>query len=399
MRKLALLLLPEFSNFGVAAVTEPLFIANWLAQETVFEWRTISDDGKPVRASNGAIVAVDGDLALAAGCASVFVLASFDPARTARSRALVRWLKRIARSGVELVGIENGSLALAEAGLLDHHPAAIHWDNLAGFQELFPKIRIAQSLFSFSNNRATCAGAAAILDMMIAWIGQYADVQTSSEVARHLLLHSRRDFGPTQRAPEGWPSARGVGSERVDDLGHRRGLPDGYLSGQGRGSPERGPTGRGSPGQGAQGRAVSANEAPSLRLYEHGVAGDRFADADALVERARVIMQAHVDEPLSCGALAQQLGLSLRQLERRFKQQLGQTLHSEYMLVRVEKAHQYLQQTSLSVTEVAALTGFSSVEYFSKVYRRVFGVLPSTDRRQSTDAPVFRMKAVRRKGS
>jgi transcriptional regulator GlxA family with amidase domain len=42
------------------------------------------------------------------------------------------------------------------------------------------------------------------------------------------------------------------------------------------------------------------------------------------------------------------------------------------------------------VTEVAALTGFSSVEYFSKVYRRAFTVLPSVDRRQATDAPVFR---------
>ena len=347
MRKLALLLLPEFSNFGLAAVTEPLFIANWLAQHTVFQWSTISDGGKSVRASSGSVVPVDGDLTLAAGCASVFVLASFDPARTARSRALVRWLKRIARSGVELVGIENGSLALAEAGLLDQHPAAIHWDNLAGFQELFPKIRIAQSLFSFSNNRVTCAGATAVLDMMIAWIAQHADEQTSSEVARHLLLYSRR-----------------------------------------------GPPGYGTPAQ------TRPSFAAPERLFHGGATDGRFAsDSDAVVAHARAIMQVHVDDPLSCGAVAQQLGLSLRQLERRFKQQLGQTLHSEYMLVRVEKAHQYLQQTSLSVTEVAALTGFSSVEYFSKVYRRVFGVLPSTDRRQSTDAPVFRMKAVGRKRS
>jgi AraC family carnitine catabolism transcriptional activator len=362
VRKLALLLLPEFSNFGLAAVTEPLFIANWLAQGTAFEWCTISDDGKPVRASNGTIVPVDGDLTLAAGCASVFVLASFDPARTARSRALVRWLKRIARSGVELVGIENGSLALAEAGLLDHHLAAIHWDNLAGFQELFPKIRIAQSLFSFSKNRVTCVGAAAILDMMIAWLAQHADAQTSSEVARHLLLYARRDLGSAQRLPE-------------------RGLP-----------------GRGPLGRGAQMRAGSEYGTSDRWLPGQGPASGRSAsDPDAVVARARAIMQAHIDDPLSCGAIAQQLGLSLRQLERRSKQQLGQTLHSEYMLVRVEKAHQYLQQTSLSVTEVAALTGFSSVEYFSKVYRRVFGVLPSTDRRQSTDAPVFRMKAAKRK--
>ena len=316
MRKVALVLLPEFSNFGLAAVTEPLFVANWLAQGTVFEWRTISDDGRPVRASNGSDVRVDGDLTLAAGCASLFVLASFDPARTARSRARTRWLKRIARTGAELVGIENGSLALAEAGLLDQHAAAVHWDNLAGFQELFPKIRIAQSLFSFSNNRATCAGAAAILDMMIAWIAQHADAQTSAEVARHLLLTTRRD--------------------------------------------------------------------------------DPAANQDAVVARVRALMQANVDDPLSCEEIANQSGLSLRQLERRFKQQLGQTLHSEYMLVRVEKAHQYLQQTALSVTEVAALTGFTSVEYFSKVYRRVFNVPPSKDRRQSTDAPVFRQKAPKR---
>jgi AraC family carnitine catabolism transcriptional activator len=348
VRKLALLLLPEFSNFGLAAVTEPLFIANWLAQDAVFEWRTISDDGKPVRASNGNVVPVDGDLTYAAGCASLFVLASFDPARTAQSRARVRWLKRFARSGAELVGIENGSLALAEAGLLDQHPAAVHWDNLAGFQELFPKIRIAQSLFSFSKSRVTCAGAAAVLDMMIAWIGQHADVQTSSEVARHLLMSRRHDFAA---APAG--AAVGTGppypwSHEVDPAG----------------------------GQ-----------------LEFGT------KVDPLVARARAIMQIHVDDPLSCGDIAQQLGLSLRQLERRFKQQLGQTLHSEYMLVRVEKAHQYLQQTALSVTEVSALTGFTSVEYFSKVYWRVFGVLPSKDRRQSTDAPVFRMKATKRKAN
>jgi transcriptional regulator GlxA family with amidase domain len=396
VRKLALLLLPEFSNFGLAAVTEPLFIANWLAQDTAFEWRTLSDDGKPVRASNGSIVPVDGDLTLAAGCASVFVLASFDPARTVRGRTLVRWLRRIARSGVELVGIENGSLALAEAGLLDHHPAAIHWDNLAGFQELFPKIRIAQSLFSFSKNRVTCAGASAILDMMVAWIGQHADVQTSSEVARHLLLDSRRG-PPGQGAP-----ARGTLAHAASTYGAlaRRRPTDGAPT---RATPTHAAPVYGAPDRATLAHTASAYVAPTYeaadRWFPDGAADGRFAsDADAVVARARAIMQAHVDDPLSCGAIAQELGLSLRQLERRFKQQLGQTLHSEYMLVRVEKAHQYLQQTRLSVTEVAALTGFSSVEYFSKVYRRVFRVLPSTDRRQSTDAPVFRMKAAKRRG-
>jgi AraC family carnitine catabolism transcriptional activator len=264
------------------------------------------------------VTAVDGDLSRAEGCGSVFVLASFEPLRAARSKPVIRWLQRLARSGLELGGIENGSLALAQAGLLDQHPAAVHWDNLAGFQEIFPKVRIAAEAFSFTRNRVTCAGAAAILDMMIAWISRRADRQIAAEVARHLLL---RDSGAHQR------------------------------------------------------EAARVSEAN-----------------DATIDRARAIMRAHIDDPLSCESLAQRLSLSLRQLERRFRQSLGTTVHAEYMLVRVERAHQYLQQTDLSVTEVAALTGFSSVEYFSKVYRRIFATLPSADRRQSTDAPVFRRR-------
>src|SRR5271170_4892345 len=65
LRKLAFLLLPEFSHLGLAAAIEPLFIANWLSQERVFDWTILSVDGNAVRASNGMTTAVDGDLAAA----------------------------------------------------------------------------------------------------------------------------------------------------------------------------------------------------------------------------------------------------------------------------------------------------------------------------------------------
>jgi AraC family transcriptional regulator, carnitine catabolism transcriptional activator len=320
VHQLALLLLPEFSNLGLAAATEPLFVANWLAQSRLFAWHAVSVDGKPVRASSGIAVPVEGDLEAAQGCGTVFVLASFEPATVARNRLVFRWLKRMARAGVELGGLENGSLALAEAGVLEDHAAAVHWDNLAGFQELFPRIRITRHAYSFSRNRITCVGGAAILEMMIAWIGRRTDEQTAQEVARHLLVY-----------------------------------------------PHRG------------------------ALRESGATQSRRAQPrDGAVARAQAIMQAAIDDPLACEAIARRLNISLRQLERRFKQQLGRTMHGAYRSIRIEKAHQYLQQTGLSVTEVAALTGFSSVEYFSKVYRGAFGVLPSRDRTQSTDAPVFR---------
>lgn len=322
MRKVCFLLLPEFSHLGIAAATEPLFIANWLAQDTVFNWKIISVDGQPVRASNGRLVPVDGDLASAADCKTVFVLASFDPDRGVRERQVVRWLKRIARFGVEIGGIENGSLVLAEAGLLNGHAVAVHWDNTIGFQEHYPKTRAVTQLFARSGERITCAGASAILDLMVAWIGWHADAGLAGEVAEHLLL------------------------------------------------------GRPRPAQTEQRPAVRV-ESPS---------------SDAAVARAQAIMQEHIDEPLTCREVARRVGLSLRQIERRFRDDMRCSLLQRYRQIRIAKAHQLLQQTELSVTEVAFSCGFSSPEYFCRLYRALFGCSPSRDRHQSTTAPVLRQR-------
>lgn len=100
---------------------------------------------------------------------------------------------------------------------------------------------------------------------------------------------------------------------------------------------------------------------------------------------------------------SRRVGLSLRQLERRFKAELQRSLLQHYRLIRIRKAHQLLQQTELSVTDVAFSCGFSSPEYFCRLYRAFFSCLPSRDRLQSTTAPVLRRRTpqdtIQRRGS
>ncbi len=324
MRKITFLILPEFSNLSLAAAIEPLFVANWLAQRTLFEWQVVSVDGNPVPASNGRRVPVDAPLSAAEGCKTAFVLASFDPQRVADKRPAVRWVKRMARFGVEIGGIENGGLILAEAGLLNGHPAAVHWDNLIGFQEHYPKARAVPQLYARSGNILTCAGAAAILDLMVAWIGWHGEAELAREVAEHLLM----------------------GRPRAADTAQRT------------------------------------------------AGGSDAAVTDAVVFRARALMAAHREEPLTCAAIARQVGLSLRQLERRFQDQRRCSVLQDYRQIRMAKAHQLLQQTDLSVTQVALACGFGSPEYFCRLYREIFGCSPSRDRRQSTTAPVLRQRVL-----
>ena len=323
MYRLAFVLLPEFSNLGLAAAVEPLFVANWLAQDALFAWTLVSVDGEPVKASNGMRIPVDGDLGLGEGCGTVFVLASFDALTAVRNPRLLRWLKRQARADVELAGLENGTLALAEAGLLGSQRVAVHWDNLIGFTERHPAVRPASQLFVHGSKRISSAGGAAILDLMLAWIGWQGYPDLATEVAQHLLIGAARRGDSEQRPPR---------SE------------------------------------------VEAN-------------------SDAGVALAVRIMRQTFDEPISCEELAVRVGLSLRQLERRFRAALDCSIVDQYRHIRMAAAHQLLQQTELSVLEAAVACGFSSPEYFCKLYRREFRCSPSSDRRQSTRAPVLRQRA------
>lgn len=108
------------------------------------------------------------------------------------------------------------------------------------------------------------------------------------------------------------------------------------------------------------------------------------------VSNAMTLMQQSVANPLSCQTIATAVGLSSRQLERHFKQCMGTAPHQYYVNLRVATAHKLLQQTELSVSEVATATGFESLEHFSRVYKTRFGIPPSMDRYQSVAAPVMR---------
>ena len=317
-RQIGVLLLPSFSWLTLASLNEPLFVANWLSQAPHYRWRLLSLEGASVEASSGLRMRVDGAIGDEDRFDAVFVMASFEPKRHAANRTLRAWLRRQARHGAELAGIETGSEVLAAAGLLDGHAVATHWDNLPGFQELYPACQASARLYTIERRRLTCAGASAVLDMTIAWIGSHHGQALAGEIAQHLLLASRQP-------------------------------------------------------------------------------GDRQLPGDApkqsLLQRAFALMEASIEEPLSCAALARRLQLSPRRLQRLFRRELAGTPSQQYRQLRLAKAHALLQQTDLPVTEVAFSAGFTSPAHFSRLYRRSFGRPPSADRRQSPDAPVSRRLA------
>jgi AraC family carnitine catabolism transcriptional activator len=112
--------------------------------------------------------------------------------------------------------------------------------------------------------------------------------------------------------------------------------------------------------------------------------------ADGAIGEAIRLMHQSINAPLSCQRIAAYVGLSRRQLERRFRHHMSIAPLKYYLNLRVSTAHKLLQQTDLSVSHVAAATGFDSLEHFSRIYKSKFGCPPSRDRAQSWEAPVMR---------
>ncbi len=92
------------------------------------------------------------------------------------------------------------------------------------------------------------------------------------------------------------------------------------------------------------------------------------------------MMENNIEDPMSPADLAEEVGMSTRQLERLFRRYLNRSPKRYYMELRLQKARNLLMQTELSVINVALACGFASPSHFSKCYRSHYNTTPYRER-------------------
>jgi transcriptional regulator GlxA family with amidase domain len=92
------------------------------------------------------------------------------------------------------------------------------------------------------------------------------------------------------------------------------------------------------------------------------------------------MMEANIEDPISPADLAEEVGMSTRQLERLFRRYLNRSPKRYYMELRLQKARNLLMQTDMSVINVALACGFASPSHFSKCYRAHYNTTPYRER-------------------
>lgn len=115
-----------------------------------------------------------------------------------------------------------------------------------------------------------------------------------------------------------------------------------------------------------------------LPLREAGAAFDRGGPV-ALYERAQAFIHEHLRDPdLSIDQISTALGCTKRYLHMLFSDR-GMTVSDYIWRARLLNCRQELEaQGGKTITDVAFSWGFSSSSHFSRVFRRYFGVVPSS---------------------
>ncbi|WP_036718750.1 AraC family transcriptional regulator [Paenibacillus sp. JCM 10914] len=99
-------------------------------------------------------------------------------------------------------------------------------------------------------------------------------------------------------------------------------------------------------------------------------------DIEKGVREAERWISTHYHQQLSIDHMAKTLGYHRAHLSKMFKQFTGLSPMQYLIKVRIEKARQLLK-TSITIHEIASSVGFNDALYFSKQFRKRYGMTPS----------------------
>jgi transcriptional regulator GlxA family with amidase domain len=103
-------------------------------------------------------------------------------------------------------------------------------------------------------------------------------------------------------------------------------------------------------------RCLNANEVAALELPE--------------IQSALTFIARHIERELTIEQVADELGLSRRTLELRFRTHLKSTVGNVLTRLRVAAACQLLEETELSASDISVDVGFTSASSMANAFRR-----------------------------
>lgn len=198
-------LVPDFTMLALAGFLDTLRLAadeGDRSRPIDCGWTLMTEDGGPVRASNGVLVEPDGALAPPESFDYVAVIGGTLHKGLRAGDRLLDWLREAAKRKVPLIGACTGSFVLAQAGLMAGRRCCVSWFHQAEFELDFPGIQVvADQLFVHDRDRITCAGGTSVIHLASHLVERHVGEGRSAKGLRVMLEERAREAGTPQPLP------------------------------------------------------------------------------------------------------------------------------------------------------------------------------------------------------
>ena len=128
-----------------------------------------------------------------------------------------------------------------------------------------------------------------------------------------------------------------------------------------------------------------------LRRYKHNESPSSVAHsafADPRIERALTFMRENLAEKITAEQLAIVSCTSRSSFSRLFRESVGQSAYQHLTTLRLEHAMRLLENTTMSITEIAYNSGFGQPTQFATIFRERYGVSPRAWRNANSSITV-----------
>ncbi|XWW44475.1 helix-turn-helix transcriptional regulator [Fibrella sp. USSR17] len=119
-------------------------------------------------------------------------------------------------------------------------------------------------------------------------------------------------------------------------------------------------------------------------VYASALIGDTSRTRrEQIVHQVRYRLHTNWHEPVDFELIASELNVSYVWFRKAFKEVVGVSPGQYHLNLRLEKASLLLRETTLSVSDISHQTGFDSLVYFSRIFKKKMNATPSDYRRLS----------------
>jgi len=111
-----------------------------------------------------------------------------------------------------------------------------------------------------------------------------------------------------------------------------------------------------------------------------------FESSEDMTEKTilkiKQVISEYFNEDLTIELIAKKVFLSKTYLCSIFKKNTGSTIGDFILEIRIQKAVEYFEKSKLSISEIGTRVGYSDQNYFTKVFKKYTGLIPSEYRKR-----------------